>query len=676
MPIRLLLQLAVVMFASVSRALAGERLDLERQTPVAANEVIPVQDFFRPAALSDPKLNSTGTILAASADQGDWSALLIYSIEKKTVNLLRIGRLKDLDEFEWLDANRLLSSWTTEKLYADGLYVNDADKPGYNHQILSKSATVLLSVPRAKPLEPYVWIVRNAYEDGKDMGVAQLDAMAPLGTNRDAFPGSIQSRANRDETNRFGTRASIVRTLPVPDGQVVGYLHDKDGEVAFTFLTAKGVFSLHRLTGNAWEKCPVDLDVIDVLGAGDRPGELIVVGPAQAGKPRALQRLDAVTGALGEVLLQDKAYNPVECSLERDPTTGQVIGVRYLRSRGVAVWFDEGMKALQSALEQRYPGMIVRILGSNEAQSRFVFATYSDRQPAIYHTLEVKAQEIAPLKASRPWIDPARMQPMNILRFKARDGHQLEAYVTLPAGASKERPAPLVVLPHGGPWVRDVWGFDGEVQFLASRGYAVIQPNYRGSTSYEWQFSSADLWDFRKMHDDVTDAARALIATGMVDARRVAIMGASFGGYLAACGAAFEPEFYRCAITMSGVFDWAQVMKSARYDQYTTARYGVLMRNLGDPAARADTFAAISPLRHVDKIRIPLFVAHGKEDTVAEVTESRALLAELKKHGVAHEALIVAGEGHGMAFLKNKVELYERVEAFLAKALGPRPAVQ
>jgi dipeptidyl aminopeptidase/acylaminoacyl peptidase len=285
--------------------------------------------------------------------------------------------------------------------------------------------------------------------------------------------------------------------------------------------------------------------------------------------------------------------------------------------------------------------------------------------------LERKTGEVRLVRAGMPWIDPARMQPTRVMRVKSRDGYPLETYLTLPAGATTAHPPPVVVLPHGGPHTRDAWGFNGEVQFLASRGYAVLQVNYRGSTGYAWMFPAADLWDFRKMHNDVTDAAQALAASGLVDGGRMAIMGSSFGGYLALCGAAFEPGRYRCAITIAGVFDWARVIEDQRSVQYENPAYGAFVRALGDPRANPAAFAAISPLLHLDQVGIPIFVAHGRDDTVADYRESRDLVTGLEKLRIPHEALIVAGEGHGMSYTRNQVELHDRIAAFLARHLGP-----
>ncbi|HTZ21468.1 MAG TPA: prolyl oligopeptidase family serine peptidase, partial [Opitutaceae bacterium] len=170
---------------------------------------------------------------------------------------------------------------------------------------------------------------------------------------------------------------------------------------------------------------------------------------------------------------------------------------------------------------------------------------------------------------------------------------------------------------------------------------------------------------------DVTDATKAMIASGLIDGGRVAIMGGSFGGYLAISGVVNEPALYRCAITEAGVFDWAQQIKSKKYDKYDNPTFGILMSRLGDPDKQREKFDAISPGRHVDQIRVPVFVAAGTEDQTVEIEQSRALISALNKYHVQHEKLFARDEAHGMAHLDNQVELYTRIEAFLAKYLAP-----
>jgi dipeptidyl aminopeptidase/acylaminoacyl peptidase len=172
------------------------------------------------------------------------------------------------------------------------------------------------------------------------------------------------------------------------------------------------------------------------------------------------------------------------------------------------------------------------------------------------------------------------------------------------------------------------------------------------------------------MHQDVTDGVQKLLASDWFDPQRVAIMGASFGGYLAMCGAAYEPGLYRCAVTEAGVFDWTLMMKEARRERRESLKYEILVRHLGDPKQLQAEFAEISPLNHVDQVRIPVLVAHGRSDPVVSVDQSKRLIAELKRRNIPCEVLIKRGEGHGMQRLDDQVEYYTLVEAFLARNLG------
>jgi dipeptidyl aminopeptidase/acylaminoacyl peptidase len=194
----------------------------------------------------------------------------------------------------------------------------------------------------------------------------------------------------------------------------------------------------------------------------------------------------------------------------------------------------------------------------------------------------------------------------------------------------------------------------------------VLQPNYRGSTGYAPEISRDHRYDFRRMHDDVTDATKAILHSGLVDPRRVAIMGGSFGGYLALTGVAFEDSLYRCAISVCGVFDWEAFIDGKRYGALP-GEYEELRDNLGSDRQR---FEQISPLAHVEQIRVPILLAHGSEDPVVDMAQSQKLAAALKKRGVPYETFFRSGEGHGFYEYTNRVEFYHRVEAFLAANLG------
>ncbi len=662
---------AAVLSTLLAAVASAEKFDLSRVTPVPATEPIPVQDFFRPRLLQEPRLNQAGTHIAAIVTAGeDKHQLLVYSLKTQKFETVGGAGDKDIYEAYWLNNSRLIFSLSKQKMYGLGLLATDVGSLGRGYPLLQYCGSQLIAVPLKDQLRPLVWNRYDALSSNPvDLGAAIVDSSIQTGSLIDLTRASSSGSDLMDA--RDNNLKHIVTRYPVPrPGITYGYQADREGRLAFAFTSDNGDVAMSRLVDNRWEKCPVDLEQIDVVGHGDEPGQVLVVGPRQEGKPRALQLLDAATGQLGQVLLQDQEYD-FDGWIYHHPVNRQILGAVFQRNGPRVVWFSEEYRKMQKALDGFFPGVVVRIIGSDEAQNLFLIATFSDRQPTIYSWVDLEKRTAGLFKNSAPWIDPQRMRPMSIIKFKTRDGHQLDAYLTMPAGASKQNPPPLVVLPHGGPRVRDTWGFDGEVQFLASRGYAVLQPNYRGSTGYRWMFPEEDEWDFRKMHDDVTDATKAMIASGLIDGRRVAIMGGSFGGYLAVSGVVNEPDLYRCAVTLAGVFDWEQLIKDKKFDQYESPTYRRMLRKLGDPKQQPEKFEAISPGRHADRIKVPVFVSGGKDDQTVEIEQSKRLIAALERFKIPHETYIVGEEGHGMAHLSKRVELYTRIEAFLAKNLPP-----
>jgi len=650
---------------------AAPKYDLARITPVPATEPIPTMDFFRPSLLSQPELNPSGTYIAAVVTAGeDKHELQVYNIADHMIEMVGGAGDRDVYDVNWLNDSRLIFGLSSRKMYGLGLLAADVGRLREAYPLLQYFSSHLVSVRLNNRLSPLVWN-RGDIETDKDQGVAEIYSDIKTGKFVDLSSTTIANPWSAAMDVRNNNLKHINNRYPLPpSGLAYYYGTDKAGELAYCYTGDGGNLAMFRLAGNQWVKCPVDLEHIDIQGAGNEPGQLWVVGPRQEGKPRALQIMDAATGQLGDVVLQDKNYD-FNGWLYRNPSTGDVLGAIFDRNGPRVFWFNDEYEALQKILDGMFPGLVVRIYGSDTKHRIFLVATYSDKQPVIYSWVDLEKRKSGLFKNSAPWIDPQRMQAMNIIKFKTRDGRQLDAYLTMPAGATKENPPPLVVLAHGGPWARDQWGFRGEVQFLASHGYAVMQPNYRGSTGYNWMFPEEDEWDFVKMHNDVTDATKALIASALIDKNRVGIVGASFGGYLAVSGVAHEPDLYRCAVTNAGVFDWALQVQSEKYDQYDRPFYGRMIKKLGDPKSEPEKFAAMSPINFVDKIRVPVFVAGGKDDQTVEIQQSKRLVAALDKYKITYEKLFVGEEGHGMRHLTNEVDLYDRVIVFLDKYLKP-----
>jgi dipeptidyl aminopeptidase/acylaminoacyl peptidase len=259
---------------------------------------------------------------------------------------------------------------------------------------------------------------------------------------------------------------------------------------------------------------------------------------------------------------------------------------------------------------------------------------------------------------------------MHPIEFTARDGMKIHGYLSLPLGVPS-RNLPVVINPHGGPWARDYWGFNPEVQFLANRGYAVLQINFRSSTGYGRKFWEAGFkqWGL-SMQDDITDGVQWLIDQKIADPKRIAIYGASYGGYATLAGIVKTPDLYAAAVDYVGVSNLLTFMNTI--PPYWKPLLVKMHAMVGDPEKDKELLEANSPVLHADKIRTPLFIAQGAHDPRVNKAESDQMVAALKARGVDVEYMVKDNEGHGFHNDENKFEFYERMERFLARHLQPR----
>lgn len=347
------------------------------------------------------------------------------------------------------------------------------------------------------------------------------------------------------------------------------------------------------------------------------------------------------------------------------PKRDRLLGVIYEDVLLRTHWIDPQWAAIMNSIQGQFPRHLLLVTSMADDEKRFVIRAFSDRDPGQYFLVEMSSAglRLQAITAARPAIKPEQMSHTLPISYTARDGLKIEGYLTKPLGREKDA-VPLLILPHGGPFgIRDTWGFNPEVQFLASRGYAVLQPNFRGSGGYGYAFERAGFSEWgAKMQDDLTDAVKWAIAEGHTAADKVGIIGASYGGYAALAGATFTPDLYRVAINYVGVSDLRLI---TRYDLIGGSVAGAwLQRAVGtDPAV----LAARSPVEHVAKIQIPTMHAYGRNDPRVKFEHWEVLERELKKHGKVYAALIENEEGHGFEKEETAFGYYGAVERFLAK---------
>jgi dipeptidyl aminopeptidase/acylaminoacyl peptidase len=333
------------------------------------------------------------------------------------------------------------------------------------------------------------------------------------------------------------------------------------------------------------------------------------------------------------------------------------------------------MKNLQTLVNQELPGTRNYFTSHSLDNTWIVISASTDRDPGAFYLLNTKELTMEKLVSRADWIKPSQMAEMKPISYQGRDGSTIHGYLTLPPNR-EPRGLPLIVNPHGGPWARDSWGFNGEVQFLASRGYAVLQINFRGSTGYgrRWLEAGYGQWGLA-MQDDITDGVHWAIDQGIADPRRIAIYGASYGGYATMAGLAFTPELYRCGINYVGVTDIELLLRTIP-DSWESMRAQLDVMT-GNAKKDRERLRATSPLLHADKIRAPVFFAYGEMDDRVDLKHATKLAAQLRKHGVPVEWITRSDEGHGYRHWKNKVMLYQAMEKFLAGNLtaGGTPTV-
>jgi dipeptidyl aminopeptidase/acylaminoacyl peptidase len=311
----------------------------------------------------------------------------------------------------------------------------------------------------------------------------------------------------------------------------------------------------------------------------------------------------------------------------------------------------------------------VRLLGGDDTDRIWLVCTVHDDRPIRYHVYFRDTAEVRFLFSQLPDLDRYTLAGTQPLRTRSRDGLTLHGYLTFPPGERRDLPAVLLV--HGGPWRRDRWGFDPQVQWLANRGYLVIQVNYRGSTGYGRDFFTAgDRQWGAGMHNDLLDTVAAVVEQGFADPGRVAIMGASYGGYAALVAAAFTPEVFCCAVAQSAPANLTTLLTS--FPPHWTAEMAQVYRRVGDPATEADLLWSRSPLSRVDDIRIPVLVAHGANDPRVPQADAEQIIAALHRRGVPHTYLPYPDEGHGLVKPANRRHFYAAVERFLATHCGGR----
>jgi dienelactone hydrolase len=404
-------------------------------------------------------------------------------------------------------------------------------------------------------------------------------------------------------------------------------------------------------------------------------GQVYINKAAGPDGARGLFRYDLTSGhAESQPLVNARGFD-IDATLIEDYRTHKVLGVHYEADAAGTAWFDAGMKALQAKVDARLPGLINKIDPADcGCAQRVLVTSHSDHQPRLFFLYDRVDDLLIPFGNSRPAIDPRQMADTDFVRIKARDGLEIPVYVTKPHGKG---PWPTVVLVHGGPWVRGWhWRWDEESQFLASRGYLVVKPEFRGSRGYGYALQGAGdrQWGL-KMQDDIADATVWAAKQGLSDPQRTCIAGASYGGYATLMGLVRYPDLYRCGVAWAAVTDINLMYDIAWSDFNSDYKTYGMPALIGDQVKDAEQLAATSPLQQAARITRPLLLAHGGVDRRVPIAHATKLMSALEANHAPVTWIEYKDEAHGWKKPETRIAFYERMQQFLDANIGAKTDV-
>lgn len=376
---------------------------------------------------------------------------------------------------------------------------------------------------------------------------------------------------------------------------------------------------------------------------------------------------------LKEELIETDPENKVDLgNVSLSEVSRDIIFTSYEDEHNRIYFKNQGFELDYKLIKRQLPEREIYFARSTADEQHWIIGSYSDVDPGSTYLYDRKTQKLTFQYTPRPNIPVEHMAPMKAISYKSSDGTIIPAYLTLPKGMEAKN-LPLVVFPHGGPWARSGWGFNGYAQFLANRGYAVLDPNFRASTGYGKKFINAGNKEWgRKMQDDITWGVKHLVDQGIVDPEKVGIMGGSYGGYATLAGLAFTPDIYACGVSIVGPSNLITLLNSL--PPYWEAGRKVFYTRMGDPTTeegKAD-LEKMSPLFSADKITSPLLVIQGANDPRVNKHESDQIVVALRDRGFPVEYIVAPDEGHGFARPVNNLAMNAAAEKFLAKYLGGR----
>ncbi|MEB0030612.1 prolyl oligopeptidase family serine peptidase [Undibacterium sp. RTI2.1] len=639
----------------------------------ASAEQTSVDIFFENPKLDKAALSPDGKYLGVLvATKSGRMQLAVVDLATKSSKIISGFSNADIDEFHWVNDDRLVFSTKDKNVgigdnrFFPGLYAINRDGSGARTLVdrvwgeefttgtiiksrILRADNYFYSVDFSKGSNS-VFVVHPVWD-----AVYDLKALSLI---------------------RLDTTTGAVERITRP-GDSKEWLIDQFGTPRINITTNEGVSTIYYLDPKTekWRQ----LSQFNTFKEGSftpfffGPDGSLYVTARNGHDTSALYRFDLEKNAIDPNPLVSITGYDFDGSMIFDFSKKKLLGVRYENDASSTIWFDEEMKKIQTSIDTLLPNTINDLsISRNGVSQNVLIRSYSDVQPATFLIYDITTKKLDLIGGKHPDIESKKMAAQDMVRYKAKDGLEIPAYLTLPQGKANKN-LPMVVLVHGGPFVRGVnWGWDPEVQFLASKGYAVLQPEFRGSTGYGYKHFRAGWkqWGLA-MQDDIADGTKWAIQQGIADPKRICIAGASYGGYAVLMGLAKNPELFRCGVNWVGVTD-LNLMYQSNWNSDADAQwqnYGMPVL-IGDKVKDAAQLKETSPVEIADRIRQPLLLAYGGSDRRVPIAHGKDFLAAVRKTNSSVEWIEYVEEGHGWGLVKNRLDFWNKVDHFLDANIG------
>lgn len=605
-------------------------------------EQIPLENFFKNPERSVYRISPDGKYLSYMAPYERRMNIFVQEIGADSAVRLTSETERDVDNYFWANNSRIL--FLKDAGGDENYQLYGVDFNGENHKALTAFPKVRTQIIDDLP---------------------EIDSEIIVGLNK-RTPEVF-------DPYRLNVETGELTLLAENPGIIQDWMTDHDGKLRVAIAIVDGVNQslLYRETEKDTFRTVLTTSFKETLSPYFfTPDNQRLYAASNLGRDKeAFVEFDPTTGKEVAVLYENDKYDISGASYSHKKKNLKSVSFQS-HQRRERHFFDEEFKSTFDKLSAKLPGVELGIVDLTKDENKMVAYTYTDKTQGAYYLYDVALDKLDQIAEISPWLDESQMAAMNCVTYTSRDGLTIEAYLTLPNGYTVEtaKQLPVVVNPHGGPWARDVWDFNPEVQFLANRGYAVFQMNFRGSTGFGRAFWEASFKQWGKtMQDDITDGVNWLVEKGIADPKKIAIYGGSYGGYATLAGLAFTPDLYACGVDYVGVSNLFTFMNTI--PPYWKPLLDMMYEMVGNPIADSTLMANASPALHADKIKVPLFVAQGANDPRVNKDESDQMVEALKARGVEVQYLVKDNEGHGFHNEENQFEFYRAMETFLDQHL-------